>query len=167
MNWHWSGVSERVGSKLSWLVTTPHEEMIVLWMRNCMFVPRICGGQGPGSMPRFRVVLNGDQRCGQAASRLELCLHRQGQSCVITNQQTIANNTCTRVYVLDGAWSVIYGLTINAVINEDCGESRLRPGSSHAPAARTKPQDSVLLLTRFIILYWSQVWCRPGSYHDQ
>ena len=40
--------------------------------------------------------------------------------CVITNQQTIANNTCTRVYVLEGAWSVIHGLTINAVINEDC-----------------------------------------------
>ena len=56
--------------------------------------------------------------------------------CVITNQQTIANNTCTQVYVLDGAWSVIHGLTINAVINEDCSESRLRPGSSHAPAAR-------------------------------
>ena len=40
--------------------------------------------------------------------------------CVITNQQTIANNTCTQVYVLEGAWSVIHGLTINAVINEDC-----------------------------------------------
>ena len=39
---------------------------------------------------------------------------------MITNQQTIANNTCTQVYVLDVAWSVIYGLTINAVINEDC-----------------------------------------------
>ena len=30
--------------------------------------------QGPGSTLRFRVVLNGDQVCGQAASRLELCL---------------------------------------------------------------------------------------------
>ena len=36
----------------------------MLWMRNCMLVPRICqcqGGQGPGSTLRFRVVLNGDQ----------------------------------------------------------------------------------------------------------